>query len=187
MSGARIAVSRVAGAFPPLPAGASCGIINTGAARPVESADASPDRFARPHRRLRSPLRSAARRSPATSLCPRPRAEALKSACDKAGGKFSQGDKLYGCGTDCVGKPGTDCTVTCRTDQRCTAQVIGGRRPRCVADALTKRGRRREPCRGRTRGEVTMAPSRQEASAARHPSLLRELSYTRELAAETCR
>ena len=74
---------------------------------------------------------------------PKTSAEALKSACDKAGGKFSQGDKLYGCGTDCVGHPGTDCTVTCAAGARCTAQVIGGRRPRSVAEALTKPERRR--------------------------------------------
>ena len=72
---------------------------------------------------------------------PKTAAAALKSACDKAGGKFSQGDNIYGCGTDCAGKPGTDCMVTCRTDKKCTAQVIGGRRPRSVADALTKPGR----------------------------------------------
>jgi len=73
---------------------------------------------------------------------PKTPAAALQSACDKAGGKFSQGDNIYGCGTDCAGKPGTDCTVTCMTGKRCTAQVIGGRRPRSVADALTKPGRR---------------------------------------------
>ncbi len=67
---------------------------------------------------------------------PKTPAAALKSACDKAGGSFSQGDKLYGCGTDCHGHSGTDCTVTCAADARCTAQVIGGRRPRSVADAL---------------------------------------------------
>ena len=67
---------------------------------------------------------------------PKTAADALKSACDKAGGKFSQGDNIYGCGTDCAGKPGTDCTVTCMAGKRCTAQVIGGRRPRSVADAL---------------------------------------------------
>jgi len=72
---------------------------------------------------------------------PKTTAEALKSACDKAGGKFSQGDKLYGCGTDCLGHSGTDCTVTCAAEARCTAQVVGGRRPRSVADALTKPGR----------------------------------------------
>ncbi len=72
---------------------------------------------------------------------PKTTADALKSACDKAGGKFSQSATLYGCGTDCAGKPGTDCTVTCSADKKCTAQVVGGRRPRSVADALMKPGR----------------------------------------------
>lgn len=73
---------------------------------------------------------------------PKTAADTLKSACDKAGGKFSQGGNIYGCGTDCAGKPGTDCTVTCMPDKKCTAQVVGGRRPRSVADALTKPVRR---------------------------------------------
>jgi hypothetical protein len=69
---------------------------------------------------------------------PKTSAEGLKSACDKAGGKFSQGAKDYGCGTDCHGGPGTDCIVHCEAEQKCTAQVIGARRPRSVAEALTK-------------------------------------------------
>lgn len=69
---------------------------------------------------------------------PKTTPEQLKAACDKAGGKFSQGDNIYGCGTDCAGKPGTDCTVDCTEGQKCTTQVIGGRRPRSVAEALTK-------------------------------------------------
>jgi hypothetical protein len=69
---------------------------------------------------------------------PKTSAEAIKSACDKAGGKFSQDAKSYGCGTDCHGGQGTDCVVYCETDQECTAQVIGGRRPHSVAAALTK-------------------------------------------------
>jgi hypothetical protein len=69
---------------------------------------------------------------------PRTTAEAVKNACDKAGGKFSQDTKSYGCGTDCHGGPGTDCVVYCEIDQKCTAQVIGGRRPHSVAAALTK-------------------------------------------------
>jgi hypothetical protein len=75
---------------------------------------------------------------------PKTSADQLKKACDKAGGKFSQDARGYGCGTDCAGKAGTDCTVFCPTDSKCTAQVIGARRPRSVADALTKpqRGRR---------------------------------------------
>lgn len=72
---------------------------------------------------------------------PKTTADQLKAACDKAGGKFSQGDNIYGCGTDCAGKPGTDCTVNCSADKKCSAQVIGGRRPRSIADALMKRGR----------------------------------------------
>jgi len=74
---------------------------------------------------------------------PKTSTDQLKRACDKAGGKFSQDAKGYGCGTNCEGAPGTDCTVFCPTDTKCTAQVIGARRPRSVADALTKpKGRR---------------------------------------------
>jgi hypothetical protein len=68
-------------------------------------------------------------------------AEELKTTCDKAGGRFSQGPKRYGCGTNCHGGPGTDCIVSCGPDEQCVAQVIGGRRPRSVAAALTKPGR----------------------------------------------
>jgi len=68
-------------------------------------------------------------------------AEELKSTCDKVGGSFSQGPKRYGCGTNCHGGPGTDCIVSCAPDHKCVAQVIGGRRPHTVADALTKPGR----------------------------------------------
>ncbi|MCK9919673.1 hypothetical protein MXD81_62155 [Microbacteriaceae bacterium K1510] len=75
---------------------------------------------------------------------PKTSTDQLKSACDKAGGKFSQDAKGYGCGTDCAGAPGTDCTVFCPADTKCTAQVIGARRPRSVADALTTpKGRRK--------------------------------------------
>ena len=74
---------------------------------------------------------------------PKTTAEALKSACDKAGGKFSQDAKGYGCGTDCKGGPGTDCIVHCEAEQKCTAQVIGSGRPRSVAEALTKPERKR--------------------------------------------
>jgi hypothetical protein len=74
---------------------------------------------------------------------PKTSADAIKSACDKAGGKFSQDAKSYGCGTDCHGAPGTDCVVYCEIDQKCTAQVIGGRRPHSVAAALTKPERHR--------------------------------------------
>jgi len=74
---------------------------------------------------------------------PRTNAEQLQSACTKAGGKFSQDAKGIECGTNCQGGPGTDCTVYCPTDQKCTAQVIGARRPRSVAEALTKPERHR--------------------------------------------
>jgi hypothetical protein len=68
---------------------------------------------------------------------PKTTPEQLKDACTKAGGRFSQDAKGYDCGTDCHGKPSTDCTVHCTADQKCTAQVIGARRPRSVAEALT--------------------------------------------------
>ena len=62
----------------------------------------------------------------------------LKSACEQAGGKFSQDPRSYGCGTDCVGKPGTACIVHCVADHKCDVQVIGARHPHNVAEALTK-------------------------------------------------
>ena len=74
---------------------------------------------------------------------PRTDADALKAVCDKAGGQFSQGPRGVGCGTNCQGGPGTDCIVHCVTDERCTAQVIGSRRPRSVAEALTRPQRKR--------------------------------------------
>ena len=74
---------------------------------------------------------------------PKTTPDALKADCEKAGGKFSQDSRGIGCGTDCLGKPGTACTVFCPTDQRCTAQVIGGRRPHSVAEALTKPERKK--------------------------------------------
>lgn len=67
---------------------------------------------------------------------PKHTAEQLKSICGKVGGSFSQDSSGYGCGTDCHGGPGTDCTVYCKADKRCVAQVIGGRRPRRVESAL---------------------------------------------------
>jgi len=73
---------------------------------------------------------------------PKTTAEALQAACAKAGGKFSQDARGYGCGTDCNGGPSTDCIVHCVANERCTAQVIGARRPRSVAEALTKPKRR---------------------------------------------
>lgn len=72
---------------------------------------------------------------------PKTTAEQLKTACAKAGGKFSQGPDSYGCGTDCQGGPGTDCIVHCVAERKCDAQVIGARRPRSVAEALTKPAR----------------------------------------------
>lgn len=77
------------------------------------------------------------------STLPKTNAEQLKDACTKAGGKFSQDAKSIGCGTNCQGGPGTDCTVYCPIDQKCTAQVIGARRPHSVAEALTKPESRR--------------------------------------------
>jgi len=68
--------------------------------------------------------------------------EQLKSACDQAGGKFSQDTRGYGCGTDCAGGQGTACTVFCEPDKKCVAQVMGGRRPRTIPDALKKPARR---------------------------------------------
>ena len=69
-------------------------------------------------------------------------AEEIKSVCDTVGGSFSQGANMYGCGTDCRGGPGTDCIVHCNAGKKCTAQVIGARRPHNVAQALTKGQRR---------------------------------------------
>ena len=62
----------------------------------------------------------------------------LKGACEKAGGRFSQDVAGYGCATNCTGGIGSDCIVTCKADQGCVAQVIGGRRPHTVAEALQK-------------------------------------------------
>jgi hypothetical protein len=74
---------------------------------------------------------------------PKTSPEALKVACDKAGGQLSQDAKSYGCGTNCKGGPGTDCIVHCFPDnKKCTAQVIGARRPHSVVQALTKGHRR---------------------------------------------
>ena len=70
-------------------------------------------------------------------------ADALKQVCDKVGGSFSQDPQRYGCGTDCKGGKGTDCTVSCVAGQRCIAQVIGGRRPHTIEQALVKPVRHR--------------------------------------------
>ena len=65
--------------------------------------------------------------------------EQLKSACDVAGGKFSQDSRGYGCGHHIApGGPGTACTVFCEPDKKCVAQVMGAHRPRQIADALKK-------------------------------------------------
>jgi hypothetical protein len=63
-------------------------------------------------------------------------ADEMKSVCGKVGGNYSQDAHGYGCGTDCKGKPGTDCVVYCKTDDQCTAQVIGARRPTSLESAL---------------------------------------------------
>jgi hypothetical protein len=69
--------------------------------------------------------------------------EEMKGACEKAGGRFSQDKGGYGCTTNCKGGPGSDCIVNCRADKKCIAQVIGGRRPHSVAEALQKPERHR--------------------------------------------
>jgi glycine cleavage system aminomethyltransferase T len=69
---------------------------------------------------------------------PKTSVEALKGACEKAGGRFSQDKGGYGCATNCTGGVGSDCIVTCKAENKCIAQVIGGRRPHTVAEALTK-------------------------------------------------
>jgi len=60
----------------------------------------------------------------------------LKQVCEKVNGSFTQGPKRYGCGTDCKGKPGTECIVTCESGRRCIAQVIGARVPHTAEQAL---------------------------------------------------
>src|SRR5262245_62730609 len=45
-------------------------------------------------------------------------AEELKSVCEKAGGSFSQDAGGYGCATNCQGKPGTDCIVSCKNNEK---------------------------------------------------------------------
>lgn len=63
----------------------------------------------------------------------------IKSACDKVGGSFSQDPGGYGCGTNCQGKPGTDCVVACKNnDKSCFAQVPGRARPKSLPDALAR-------------------------------------------------
>jgi hypothetical protein len=66
----------------------------------------------------------------------------IKAVCDKAGGKLSQDANGFGCGTDCHGHPGTDCTLYCKTDQKCVAQTMGGRRATSFDNALKAPERR---------------------------------------------
>jgi hypothetical protein len=60
-------------------------------------------------------------------------AEEIKSACDKAGGAFSQDAGGYGCSSDChgghSGPHGADCVVACKTDKSCAGQVPGRKGP----------------------------------------------------------
>lgn len=66
-------------------------------------------------------------------------AEELKSVCDKAGGSFSQDANGYGCGTNCEGKPGTDCVLACKNNEKnCFAQVPGRARPTSPLNALVR-------------------------------------------------
>lgn len=75
---------------------------------------------------------------------PKPSADELKATCQKVGGSFSSDSGGYGCGTDCHGASGTDCTVFCPTSaKRCTAQVTGSRRPKSVEQALAPKSARK--------------------------------------------
>ena len=70
-------------------------------------------------------------------------ADELKAVCQKVGGSFSTDNSGYGCGTDCKGGSGTDCTVFCPANgSKCTAQTMGSRRPKTVEQALAKPGRK---------------------------------------------
>lgn len=62
--------------------------------------------------------------------------EEVKSICAKVGGNLSQDAQGFGCGTDCRGQPGTDCTLYCKIGQKCVAQTIGARRAKNFEDAL---------------------------------------------------
>jgi hypothetical protein len=71
-------------------------------------------------------------------------ADELKAVCQKVGGSFSTDNSGYGCGTDCKGASGTDCTVFCSaTGKSCTAQVTGARRPKTVELALAPKTARK--------------------------------------------
>jgi hypothetical protein len=73
----------------------------------------------------------------AKEIALRATAKELKNVCDEAGGSFSQDPGgMYGCGTDCHGGPGTDCTVGCTKDQTCTGQVPGSGSPTNLLNAL---------------------------------------------------
>ena len=66
-------------------------------------------------------------------------AEELKSVCEKPGGSFSQDAGGYGCGTNCQGKPGTDCIVSCKNNEKnCFVLVPGRARPTSLPNALTR-------------------------------------------------
>jgi hypothetical protein len=68
----------------------------------------------------------------------------LKAVCEKVGGSFSTDSGGYGCGTDCKGASGTDCTVFCSVSGKsCTAQVIGSRRPKTAELALAPKSGRK--------------------------------------------
>ena len=67
---------------------------------------------------------------------PKQTPEELKSVCAKVSGSFSQDTNGYACGTDCHGKPGTSCVVFCKAGENCVAQMLGGKRPKTIADAL---------------------------------------------------
>jgi hypothetical protein len=73
---------------------------------------------------------------------PKHTVDELKAVCTKVNGHFSQDSSGYECGTDCHGKPGTACTVYCRADKRCVAQVNGARRPHTAESALVAPKRR---------------------------------------------
>jgi hypothetical protein len=71
-------------------------------------------------------------------------ADELKATCEKVGGSFSNDSGGYGCGTDCRGGKGTDCTVFCPgSAKRCTAQVTGSRRPKSIEQALAPKSARK--------------------------------------------
>ena len=72
-------------------------------------------------------------------------ADDMKTACQKVGGSFSQDNSGYGCGTDCRGGAGTDCTVFCPSNaKRCTVQVGGSRRPKTFEQALAPNAGRKK-------------------------------------------